>query len=95
MPKSLSLTSLIILSVKAYSSFIFNCLLLALSDVNISSKVTEESFLSILSIMSEGSVVGNKRKNIINKKCRYVRLPKYVCTLEEKACKELLCNCNT
>ena len=59
MPKSLSLTSL---AVKAYSSFIFNYLLLALSDVNISSKVTEESFLSILSIMSEGSVVGNKRK---------------------------------
>ena len=45
------------------SENLFNTyLLLALSDVNISSKVTEESFLPILSIMSGGSVVGYKGK---------------------------------
>ena len=48
--------------IATYSLLIANYLLLALSDVSMSSKVTEESFFRILSTMSGASALCSKGK---------------------------------
>ena len=48
--------------------YIYSYILLALSDINISDKVTEESLFSILSIKSAHLVVPNTRHTVHNYK---------------------------